>query len=625
MSSTVFVEIRMLKDAPAIVGTDMNTYGPFVKDRVYAIPKENARIFLKLGLAVATRREAEKPTLKQMFKGEVLNGYVEAAKIKPLGEESGPNPIDINALYKRWVRRLGEKRINLKFPSLQGLYQWFLRECKLKEIDPEAIDFEMLIDSSLTYAENKQILADVMDKPLTDKEADVMYEEFKALQEKQVREKYPELVEKWTGKIVTLEREVTRGKKRLKKIKELEHLLAESERLREEEKAKPPEVAPVKIRVLKGFSEGIMDYVVGQVVETRNVDWVLDKVQKGFAERVGVEVPVTPPPKELTEEEKKKLSDVFKAVLFKELGKVPANALALFRVEMERIKMTPYEEAKTAVETLAKGIITREAWRKRGKVAKPPPPRVVRVGVPPEPRLVVGIPPAYPPSEPDPEAVPFPRAPSSRERVDFEKAFRYRLQERGISYFEYMKKFEDYIVRTVFKNWKHMLEMFDLFTDAIIKGERLPPLRLWKGVPVPYGLRPLLRAEAEITETYETMLEAEEARDRGRPDYEFVRIEPEPEITVVWRSTKPFRELIEPVQYNSIVKAATVVLKNAKFFRKTPTLKDIRVKLEEEFGIIATEQDIKDIVRDAWKNKELLPVPWFSGITLEELDELFKT
>jgi len=85
--STVFVEIRMLKDVPAIVGPDMKTYGSFTTGRVYAVPKENARIFLKLGLAVATREEAKKPTLKELFKGEVLNGYVEAARVRPLGAD----------------------------------------------------------------------------------------------------------------------------------------------------------------------------------------------------------------------------------------------------------------------------------------------------------------------------------------------------------------------------------------------------------------------------------------------------------------------------------------------------------------------------------------------------------
>jgi len=86
-SGTVFVEVRMLKDVPPITGSDMKTYGPFRKGCVYAIPKANARVFLKHGVAVATRKEAEKPTLKELFKGEVLNGYVEAAKVKPFVEE----------------------------------------------------------------------------------------------------------------------------------------------------------------------------------------------------------------------------------------------------------------------------------------------------------------------------------------------------------------------------------------------------------------------------------------------------------------------------------------------------------------------------------------------------------
>lgn len=82
-----FVEVRFLKDLPAIVGADMYVYGPFKAGRVYALPKENARIFLKLGVAKAVREELEKPTLKEMFKGEVLDGYVEATKVIPLDVE----------------------------------------------------------------------------------------------------------------------------------------------------------------------------------------------------------------------------------------------------------------------------------------------------------------------------------------------------------------------------------------------------------------------------------------------------------------------------------------------------------------------------------------------------------
>lgn len=301
-------------------------------------------------------------------------------------------------------------------------------------------------------------------------------------------------------------------------------------------------------------------------------------------------MPVTPPVKELTDDEKKRLMDVFKAVLFKELGKVPPNALAVFRVELERVKMTPYEEAKKTVETLAEGIITKEAWRKRVKIVKPPrPPRPPGIYPPPEIPVTIGrIPPAYPPKEPDPEAVPFPRAPSSKERTEFEKAFRYRLQERGISYLEFLKQFEDYVAGTVFKSWKHMLESYELFVDAIVKGEKLPPLTLWKGVPIPYGLRPLLREE---------------------PD-----------------ERKAFREVIEDYRYNSVVKAVTTILKNAKFLRETPTLEKIMLTLDEIYGITGlTNEDVRDIVMVAWKNKEELPVPWFTTITLEELDELFKS
>lgn len=85
--ATVFVEIRMLKDVPAIIGSDMKVYGPFTKGRVYAVPKENARVFIKQGVARATRAEAKKPTLKEMFKGEVLTPYIEAARVAPLVEE----------------------------------------------------------------------------------------------------------------------------------------------------------------------------------------------------------------------------------------------------------------------------------------------------------------------------------------------------------------------------------------------------------------------------------------------------------------------------------------------------------------------------------------------------------
>lgn len=43
--------VRLLKDVPAIVGSDMKTYGPFKAEDVGSIPVENAKILIKQGLA----------------------------------------------------------------------------------------------------------------------------------------------------------------------------------------------------------------------------------------------------------------------------------------------------------------------------------------------------------------------------------------------------------------------------------------------------------------------------------------------------------------------------------------------------------------------------------------------
>ncbi|HJW65780.1 MAG TPA: hypothetical protein VJ507_03250 [Candidatus Bathyarchaeia archaeon] len=47
------VAIRFLKAIPAIIGSDMKTYGPFAVEDVASVPAENAKILVKQGLAVA--------------------------------------------------------------------------------------------------------------------------------------------------------------------------------------------------------------------------------------------------------------------------------------------------------------------------------------------------------------------------------------------------------------------------------------------------------------------------------------------------------------------------------------------------------------------------------------------
>ena len=45
------VALRFVKPIPAIVGSDMKTYGPFAAEDVASLPVENARILVKQGLA----------------------------------------------------------------------------------------------------------------------------------------------------------------------------------------------------------------------------------------------------------------------------------------------------------------------------------------------------------------------------------------------------------------------------------------------------------------------------------------------------------------------------------------------------------------------------------------------
>ena len=46
-----YAKVRFLKDAPAIVGADMKTYGPFEKGEIAELPKPNAEALVKRGVA----------------------------------------------------------------------------------------------------------------------------------------------------------------------------------------------------------------------------------------------------------------------------------------------------------------------------------------------------------------------------------------------------------------------------------------------------------------------------------------------------------------------------------------------------------------------------------------------
>jgi len=51
--------VRMLEDVPEFIGIDLETYGPYSKEEIALIPKENARLLIKKGLAVPVLRGEE--------------------------------------------------------------------------------------------------------------------------------------------------------------------------------------------------------------------------------------------------------------------------------------------------------------------------------------------------------------------------------------------------------------------------------------------------------------------------------------------------------------------------------------------------------------------------------------
>ena len=489
--------------------------------------------------------------------------------------------IDVDDLYRKWSRL---KEPTLTYPSLKGLAQWFERETERREIDPGTIDFEAFVDPMLTYEENKIILLSVMTGAPTEEEYGELYEQQKALLEQQVREKYPEVIEPLEERIIELERTETTSKKRYKKIKALELQLAETEKLLEEEKARPPTVAAVKVRVLRPFTEGIIDYTVGSVLETSDLDWVLEKIKRGLAERVGVEVAVEikGPPKELSKDEQKRLEDEFKAYLMGGLGHIPSNVLAEYRVALRKVMFQPYEEALQEIVEKAKEIITRETLRRRPpRLAPPAPPRIIH-RLPEEdediPMMIARIPPEHVPEEPL-SPLPFARAPSSEEKKVLWDAFVYIFQEKGINAWDYRKIFEERIWNIQFKDWNTVKKKFDILVDTILKGEirQLPPMFIWRGLPLPA----LMGTEASA-----------------------------------WRQ--------EPQEQkeDAICHYVSVLIRNARNkIGVVPRIDDLR-KLLEEAGIIeVTHADINEAITAAYERKD----SWFAGISLEELNAFLET
>lgn len=461
-------------------------------------------------------------------------------------------------LYKKWERVYGIDVPNLTYRSMQGLYQWFVRACEQKGVDPQSIDVEALVDPSLTYGENKRILAEFMVGEPSEKEYGEMYESVKGEMERTVREQFPEIIEPLEERIAVLEREKDKAKRYKKLVKELKLELAETQARLEEERQKPPEIAPVKFHVITDFTEGIIDYKTSQIIETRDIDWALQKIEQGVLERIRPEVPLPPPPeiaKELEPEQLSRLESMFRELLNKELGRIPRIAMDRWKVEVDALKYLPYTQAEQMVEILVKEIVAEE---RAPPVRIPRPPRPLRppeipIEVPPE----IAVTPIKIPEKPI-SPLPFPRAPSSEEKAILWDAFRYEMARLGIDYRRWTRAFQERI-GLPFRSWENMIKTYNEFIADIEAGKVLALIPLHR-IPMPW------REDTEENWRYDAIVH----------------------LTSI-RLYKTIDDLI--------------------YSREPPGL--------EAYGVMGvTAKEVKEVIKKAWREKNI----WFRAVSKEDLE-----
>jgi hypothetical protein len=145
--------------------------------------------------------------------------------------------VDIDRMYETWVRAYGPKVLKHTFPlkeTLQQLYDWFLRECEARGIDPQAIDFEKHVTPKLEYKENQAVLLGLM-TGATEKDYEALYEHEKELLREQARAWG--LLDEYERRIAELEKEA--------KAKEKYEELAKKLKRELEERAARPELSIV--------------------------------------------------------------------------------------------------------------------------------------------------------------------------------------------------------------------------------------------------------------------------------------------------------------------------------------------------------------------------------------------
>lgn len=449
--------------------------------------------------------------------------------------------------------------------ELKHVADFFIKECKKRGIDPQTVDFRDLIaEAGLSYEEHIDKVKEVLDSIVAAPPEPTVVglsEALAKLEDLGIRLKEEELkkiedVQKFEEAIERLKRNLERTKR---EVEEEKRRREEAERKLEEEKRK---AKTIRIRFVK---DHLPWYRKDAVIETDDFEWAMGLVNKGIAERVTPEVPLhmpplhmPPKPKELTKDEIAKLEDLFKATLFRELGGIPRDAMSEFRVELETVKMLPYEEASKVIERLAKDIVVRARARSPARPSARPParPPPVEAAVPEEMLVYPVELPRHPLSP-----LPFPRGVTSEEEEVFWNHFRYEMARLG----------------------KDVLEYRDRFYERI----KLPH-RSW----------------SDLLKTYMELIADIEA---GRP----VSV-----IPIVHRVTMPWREDTEENwRFDAIAHLASTGL----YETMDDLIHSTSPPGLEAYGVMGvTPEEVKKVIKKAWQEKS----HWFIAVPKERLEKI---
>jgi len=385
-------------------------------------------------------------------------------------------------------------------------------EGAIEDFDPETLDWESMFDKMKNHDNVESFIDDLEELGFIPEvpEEDIEDQELASI-EQQVREAFgnvrvlrSEDYEKLTSYKVLVDRLRKRLRNLREEKKKLEERIEEAFRraaeererlIREIERLKKVRITMVTVKFLKDMPSFVgVDgktygpYKTGDIASLPEANAAV-LVERKVAE-IWVAKPPTPPPvpkvkRELTKDEVKYLEDVFKATLFRELGRVPRDAMAEFRLELDAVRTMPLKEAEKHIERLAREIADRiRALKVKPPIVRPPPPKV-EVEKPPVP---VGIPPEVPPPErPAPEKPPelpkrpisilrFPRRPAREEKDVLERVYKETLRrwlEEGVIPYppsKYQTVIRERIFERVFPSWDAVVREFNEMLEDIRFG-----------------------------------------------------------------------------------------------------------------------------------------------------------